>query len=89
MITGTKAWLLLAGSSKNKKKGKRKNYQDGKFTIGTVFIFSFLLSPGHRDSLFLITQIFILSLVRILVSQSAITCAYKAAFITGKMIKNL
>lgn len=54
---------------------RKENYQGGKFTIGAVyFIFNFLLSPGHRNSFFFfITQIFILSLDGILVSQSAIT----------------
>lgn len=55
--------------------------------MGAVFIFNFLLSPGHRTAFFLVTQIFILSLVRILVSQCAITCAYKVVFITTEMIK--
>lgn len=77
--------LALIGAAPPK---KEKNYQDGKFTIGAVyFIFNFLLCSGHRNSFFLITQIFILFFVGILVSLSAITCAYKAVIITEEMIK--
>lgn len=83
MITGTKAGLLLAASSE-----ERKNYQDEKITLGAVyFFFNFLLIPGNRDSFILMKQIFILSLDGILLSQCAITCAYKDVIITGKMIK--
>lgn len=69
--------------------GKEKIISMENSQYAQFLFFNFLHSPGHRSSVFLITQIFILCLVRVSVSLSAITCACKAAIITGKMIKNV